>query len=152
MHADAYSAVVKTDFPRMRTRAHFLCWSPRDFCIHCLAVRRLGLSPDEAIAVLRNLRSPLPSTSSPIAADDPTVRRPDPGTCPWPTYRCDVLSKYRSFDGSCNSLIDPIRGRSFTPFARYLPPDYADGMLYSSCHCDVADCRNTWCRAIFVSA
>jgi Animal haem peroxidase len=93
-----------------------------------VSLLRLGLSPDEAVSILRTLRSPLPSTSSPIAADDPTVRRPDPGTCPWPTYRCDVLSKYRSFDGSCNNLVDPIRGRSFTPFSRYLPQAYADGM------------------------
>ncbi|ELT97224.1 hypothetical protein CAPTEDRAFT_134931 [Capitella teleta] len=34
----------------------------------------------------------------------------------------------RTGDGSCNSLSDPIMGRSMTPFRRLVPAEYADGI------------------------
>ncbi|XP_001607463.4 uncharacterized protein LOC100123757 isoform X1 [Nasonia vitripennis] len=37
-----------------------------------------------------------------------------------------VPSKYRRFDGACNHPEN--RGMAYTPFARSLPPDYADGI------------------------
>ena len=90
------------------------------------------MSSDDALSVLRSLGSPLPANSQLVRPDDSSasagVRAPEPGSCPWPQYRCDVEQKYRSWDGSCNNLADPLRGRSFTPLARYLPPDYADGI------------------------
>ncbi|CAG7822546.1 unnamed protein product, partial [Allacma fusca] len=36
--------------------------------------------------------------------------------------------KYRSVDGACNNLVNPQWGSAFQPFARFLPPDYDDGI------------------------
>lgn len=35
--------------------------------------------------------------------------------------------KYRSFDGSCNNLLVPSRGKSGTTYRRFLRPEYEDG-------------------------
>ncbi|ELT88406.1 hypothetical protein CAPTEDRAFT_72445, partial [Capitella teleta] len=36
--------------------------------------------------------------------------------------------KYRSLDGTCNNLYRPLIGRAFTPFSRFLTPQYGDGV------------------------
>jgi peroxidase len=40
---------------------------------------------------------------------------------------CDPTLKYRSFDGTCNNLKNPLIGSKETPFKRLLPPEYDDG-------------------------
>lgn len=40
----------------------------------------------------------------------------------------DIFSKYRSIDGSCNNIINGVRGKSFTVYKRILPPRYLDGI------------------------
>ncbi|XP_047481011.1 peroxidasin homolog pxn-1-like [Penaeus chinensis] len=41
---------------------------------------------------------------------------------------CSAAShKYRSFDGSCNNLLLPSRGKSGTNYRRFLRPEYEDG-------------------------
>lgn len=37
-------------------------------------------------------------------------------------------SRYRTITGHCNNLKHPSWGASKTPYSRYLPPDYADGL------------------------
>ena len=81
----------------------------------------------EPLFILDQTDSPLPPNAHRIQADDP-IPQPEPGTCPWPIYNCRV-SKYRSFDGSCNNLHRPLTGRAFTPFQRFLPPSYGDGKI-----------------------
>ncbi|XP_034937754.1 peroxidasin homolog [Chelonus insularis] len=39
---------------------------------------------------------------------------------------CNFTDKYRTYDGTCNHPRN--HGAAFTPFARNLPPDYADGI------------------------
>ncbi|GAB1610096.1 peroxidase-like protein, partial [Argonauta hians] len=49
--------------------------------------------------------------------------------CPFTeALTCDAASPYRSADGSCNNLQFPYLGRSNTPYDRYLPALYEDGL------------------------
>jgi hypothetical protein len=41
---------------------------------------------------------------------------------------CNFTSKYRTFDGSCNNIDRPWTGMAGTPFKRYMPSSYADGV------------------------
>ena len=43
------------------------------------------------------------------------------------TPRCDHSAKYRTHDGTCNNLANPLYGKSETAFQRILPPVYGDG-------------------------
>lgn len=52
---------------------------------------------------------------------------PEPRYCRPPSAPCEK-SRYRSQDGSCNNLENPLRwGVSNTPFRRVLPASYGDG-------------------------
>ncbi|KAJ8043604.1 Peroxidasin [Holothuria leucospilota] len=41
---------------------------------------------------------------------------------------CDNSNQYRTINGQCNNLDNPLWGRSGTPFLRLLPANYADGV------------------------
>ena len=88
---------------------------------------RLGMSGgSNNIGVLQSMGSPLSANGHRLEPDDP-IPTPEAGTCPWPTYLCHGTNKYRTFDGSCNNLHNPLWGRSFTPTVRFLPSQYGDG-------------------------
>ncbi|XP_064107277.1 peroxidase-like [Macrobrachium nipponense] len=43
---------------------------------------------------------------------------------------CDPHSRYRTMDGSCNNLKDPLKGAAFRRFNRILWPDYYKGVSH----------------------
>lgn len=66
------------------------------------------------------------SIPQPIQPAAPTV---DPATlgCGTPPATCPK-TRYRSYDGSCNNLQNPIWGTPNTRYVRLLPPKYGDGI------------------------
>ncbi|RZC33028.1 peroxidase, partial [Asbolus verrucosus] len=49
--------------------------------------------------------------------------------CNHTTSKCNVLQKFRTYNGTCNNLKHPTEfGVAYQPFRRALPPDYADGI------------------------
>ena len=49
--------------------------------------------------------------------------------CPFlQNKKCDPNEIFRSIDGSCNNLEFPLLGKASTPYKRYLPPAYGDGL------------------------
>ncbi len=88
---------------------------------------RLGMQGGDSnnIALLQSMGSPLSANTHRLNPDDP-FPQPEPGTCPWPSYNCPSNSPYRTFDGSCNNIRNPLYGRAFTPSSRFLPPQYGD--------------------------
>lgn len=50
--------------------------------------------------------------------------------CPYKTEKivCDPASKYRTYDGTCNNLKNPLFGAKNTPYQRLLSPAYDDGI------------------------
>ncbi|CAC5411808.1 PXDN [Mytilus coruscus] len=46
--------------------------------------------------------------------------------CPTKIAMCENNCRYRSADGSCNNRNHPEWGTTFSPQARFLPPDYGD--------------------------
>ena len=55
--------------------------------------------------------------------------QPHPLQCPYPlNVACTPSKRYRTYDGRCNNLLRPLWGAAHQPLARFLPPDYADGM------------------------
>ncbi|XP_063411220.1 peroxidase-like [Mytilus trossulus] len=48
--------------------------------------------------------------------------------CPFGAVQCDPTNKYRTPDGSCNNVANPLWGKSHTPFERFIPSFYEDGL------------------------
>lgn len=47
---------------------------------------------------------------------------------PKPVIRCDKDAEFRTIDGTCNNLHNPLFGAANTPFGRLLFPAYGDGI------------------------
>ena len=50
--------------------------------------------------------------------------------CPYKNIKitCNSTYKYRSYDGTCNNLVNPLIGAANVPYVRLLPPAYQDGV------------------------
>ncbi|XP_064603358.1 peroxidasin-like [Liolophura sinensis] len=48
--------------------------------------------------------------------------------CPYQTPRCDRDYPFRTADGSCNNLGNPLWGKAVTPMQRFIAPRYQDGV------------------------
>jgi hypothetical protein len=50
--------------------------------------------------------------------------------CPYQNVEitCNSTYKYRSYDGTCNNLVNPLIGAANVPYVRLLPPAYQDGV------------------------
>ena len=45
-----------------------------------------------------------------------------------PNCRFPTVNRFRTIDGTCNNLLNPLLGAARTPFARLTPPKYEDGI------------------------
>ncbi|KAJ8315997.1 hypothetical protein KUTeg_006011 [Tegillarca granosa] len=76
-------------------------------------VKKLGISPSAARDSLRRITLPVI----------------DRIRCPFQIIpRCNTNYPYRQPDGSCNNLKHPLWGKAFTPFERFIPGFYDDGI------------------------
>lgn len=81
-----------------------------------LLTKRFDLSPDEILNAL-----PMIDVSASMSnMEDLCPKNVSPMVC--------MKSRYRTITGHCNNLKHPAWGASKTPYSRYLPPDYADGL------------------------
>lgn len=55
-----------------------------------------------------------------------TASDPSGMGCGTPPASCPS-TRYRSYDGSCNNLRNPVWGTPNTPYTRLLPANYGDG-------------------------
>ena len=97
------------------------------------------MSADQALAMLRDIGmsdtmlKPMQGPYRPDSAELPVTS--DYDFCPYPAnIECPQNSYYRTIDGSCNNVANPLIGRSMTPFRRLLRPSYSDGLLS---HCSL---------------
>nr|UYM80461.1 mantle peroxidase-like protein [Novocrania anomala] len=112
--------------------------------------RRLELSRNEVQALPDLVSKPIIVTSPPprpLTTKRPVIQRPQNEThpvrtpravarfvvptftfgCPFEKPRCGQCTlNYRTADGSCNNLKNPLWGRANIPFLRFLPPQYDD--------------------------
>lgn len=68
------------------------------------------------------------NTLSRLTSRPPESEEQDPEAlgCGTPPAYCSD-TPYRSYDGSCNNLKNPVWGMPNTPYNRMLPPNYGDG-------------------------
>ncbi|CAG9857596.1 unnamed protein product [Phyllotreta striolata] len=64
-----------------------------------------------------------------LPPQQPPQQPQDPATlgCGTPPAACPK-TRYRSYDGSCNNLRNPVLGTPNTPYTRLLPQNYGDGI------------------------
>lgn len=60
--------------------------------------------------------------------------QPNPGCGTAPASACQK-TRYRSYDGTCNNLRNPVLGTPNSPYTRLLGPKYGDGKLTLIIYC-----------------
>ncbi|XP_059081531.1 peroxidase-like [Tigriopus californicus] len=87
-------------------------------------LQRLAVIAMEAARSLRNGGKVQPNTIAVRGADTRNTVLED---C-YDPITCDQSMRYRTIDGSCNNLRNPLQGREFTPLNRILDNAYSDHM------------------------
>ena len=102
----------------------------RGFTIYHVCVFRFNLERDQMQEVFNNVNSLLNPWSGTFHPDQ-ILDAPNIDQCPFPTKAeqmstCNPGQRYRTIDGSCNNLENPLWGKSFRPMGRFLPAEYGD--------------------------
>ena len=105
----------------------FCCHGRKQANTSVISSFSFGLTSSQIQAVAKMLPSPFRPHNEPFYPDsNPPTYYPD--MCPYPrNVQCNPGAPYRSYDGICNNLGNPLWGSSHIPLARFLPSQYADG-------------------------
>jgi len=118
-HPSVYLAAINNQTPRAKELARI-----------AYATLKATSVLKEQLAQFRDEREPpltdvsLRQTPLQFNSNCPSKRQIDELCLPWTAQGY----KYRSVDGTCNNLNNPQWGSAFQPFARFLPPEYEDGV------------------------
>ncbi|XP_022177219.1 chorion peroxidase-like isoform X1 [Myzus persicae] len=92
-----------------------------------IGIARNGYVENIATEKLRLLLNVTKDQDVMILAGNVTVFNNSECTSPEPVI-CPVQSRYRTVEGICNNVLDPLKGAAMMPFHRVLPADYSDGV------------------------
>ena len=102
----------------------------RGSTVYHVCAFRFNLERDQMQEVFNNVNSLLNPWSGTFHPDQ-ILDAPNIDQCPFPTKAeqmstCNPGQRYRTIDGSCNNLENPLWGKSFRPMGRFLPAEYGD--------------------------
>ncbi|VDI37040.1 Hypothetical predicted protein, partial [Mytilus galloprovincialis] len=80
------------------------------------AMKKLNIEKSQRISVLERVSDSFLNTIQTQAR------------CRFTAGPCNQASQYRTADGSCNNVANPLWGKSHTPFERFIPGFYEDGL------------------------
>ncbi|XP_076087977.1 salivary peroxidase/catechol oxidase-like [Mytilus galloprovincialis] len=80
------------------------------------AMKKLNIEKSQRVSVLERVSNSFLNTIQTQAG------------CEFTAGLCNQASQYRTPDGSCNNVANPLWGKSHTPFERFIPAFYEDGL------------------------
>ncbi|XP_025200669.1 lactoperoxidase isoform X2 [Melanaphis sacchari] len=92
-----------------------------------IRIARNGYVENIATEKLRLLLNVTNNQDATILAENVTIFNNTECISPEPVI-CPLQSRYRTVEGICNNVFEPLKGAALTPFRRVLPADYSDGV------------------------